>query len=93
MGRYFVFLLHSAQTGSEAYPLQQVPRVLSSGVKQPGRVANHPPPSSTGAMIGGALPSLPHVIMAQISLSVYLVSTSTDGHWMRNKTAVRNIKD
>jgi hypothetical protein len=42
-------------------PIQWVPGVLSLGVKQPGREADHsPPPSAGGQRMSGAIPPLPN---------------------------------
>jgi hypothetical protein len=42
-------------------PIQWVPRVLSSGIKLPGRETDHSPPSSADVKNGGAIPPLPHM--------------------------------
>jgi hypothetical protein len=50
---YFYFTVSRLALGPTQPPIQWVPRVLSSGVKQPGHEADHPPPSwlSTGTTL------------------------------------------
>jgi hypothetical protein len=54
-GRYFYFLWPTQP------PIQWIPGALSSGVKRPGREADHPPPSSAEVKNCGAIPPLPHM--------------------------------
>jgi hypothetical protein len=54
-------LLHSVQTGSEAYPASYPVGTEGSspGVKRPGREIDHSFPSSAEVINGGAIPPLP----------------------------------
>jgi hypothetical protein len=61
-GRGKIFcLLHSVQTDSGADPAPNTmgAGALSPEVKQPGREANHSPPSDSEVKNGGAVPPLP----------------------------------
>jgi hypothetical protein len=62
MGKDFS-LIHSVQPalGLTQPPIQWAPRILSPGVKWPGRVVDHSPPPSAGVKNGGAIPPLLHM--------------------------------
>jgi hypothetical protein len=57
-----VSVLHSVHIGSEAHPVSYplATGALSSGLKPPGREADHSPPSSVEVKNGEAIPPLSH---------------------------------
>jgi hypothetical protein len=61
-GKIFLFLTASRSAlGPTQPPIQLVPGAISPGVKQPGRKADHSPPSSAEVNNGGDIPPLPHM--------------------------------
>jgi hypothetical protein len=50
--------------GPTQAPIVWVAGALSPGVKRQGRETDHSPPSTATVKKGGAIPPLPHVIMA-----------------------------
>jgi hypothetical protein len=61
-GKGNIFLFSTAfrpALGPTQPPIQWVPMAISPGVKRPGLVAEHSPPTSTEGKIGGAIPALP----------------------------------
>jgi hypothetical protein len=50
--------------GPTQLPVQCVLGSVSTGVRRPGRKANHSPPSGAEFKNGGAIPSLPNIFMA-----------------------------
>jgi hypothetical protein len=59
MQDFLYFVASISALGSNHAAIQWVPRAISRGVKNPGREADHSPPSSAEVNNGGALPSLP----------------------------------
>jgi hypothetical protein len=47
--------------GPSQSSIQSLPAALSSGIKRPGREADHSPPSSAEVKNDGAIPPLPHM--------------------------------
>jgi hypothetical protein len=56
----FLYSTASRPALSPTQPHIQWYRVLSAGVKRPGREGDHSPPASAEVKNGGAIPALPH---------------------------------
>jgi hypothetical protein len=64
-GKIFLFYTASSPALGPTQPHIQSERgAISPGAKRPGREADHSPPSSAEVKNGGAIPPLPHVLMA-----------------------------
>jgi hypothetical protein len=61
---YCDFVASRVAVGPTQLPIQWVPGAISPGIKRQGREADRSPPSSTQDKNGGAIPPLPHVLMA-----------------------------